>query len=339
MKYTKEEIRKVNELNIIDVAEKLGIAMKKQRVTRMALCLWHTENTPSMQVGGRYNTCRCYSCGERHGVVDMIMAQLNCKFKEAMEWALNEYPNIKEIKLQEHTERKKKEQNIINFNMAYVDAHVSVDNALSKCLLRRFPREVVERVTRMYKLGHDERLLHYEHTWFPSIDQYGRVRNIKVQGYCTNPDVPMFGHSVKGQTCWLGAVLQKRGATDKEGEFDNECLFQPHPQPRPEAGITYILVESPKNAVVGACWTLAERPDLDLTWVAVGNKGMLKREVLEPLRGRKVIVIPDRDAIDEWKAKFSSMRDIATFTFSSFCNSTEQPDNKKLDIADLMMGA
>ena len=289
------------------------------------------------------------------------------------------------------------------FNMEYLREHISIDNALSKCLLHRFPREVVERVTEMYCLGHDEHLLHFEHTWFPTIDSLGRCHNIKVQGYCTNPDVPQFAHSVKGQTMWLAAYLQKRGLLDKEAVYGTGGLFQPWPPSRPpqrgeahlrtgvsemynekmnsyptsttsngqtnssptstmsngltstsissttssgltstsplgEAGVgRFILVESPKNAVVGACWTMTYRPELNVTWVAVGNKGMLKRSVLEPLRGKRVIVIPDRDAIDEWKTKLAAMRDLATFVFSSFCDCDVDQENGKLDIADLML--
>ena len=54
------------------------------------------------------------------------------------------------------------------------------------------------------------------------------------------------------------------------------------------------LVESPKNALIGA----AVQPKY--VWVATGNKAMLKRSVMEVLRGRQVMVFPDRDAISGW---------------------------------------
>lgn len=40
---------------------------------------------------------------------------------------------------------------------------------------------------------------------------------------------------------------------------------------------------------------------------------MLKRNVLEPLRGRNVLVFPDNDAIGEWSDKLQTMQDIANF--------------------------
>jgi len=91
-----------------------------------------------------------------------------------------------------------------------------------------------------------------------------------------------------------------------------------------------VLVESPKNAVVGAC----QYPEL--VWVATGNKGMLKRSLLEALRGRKVIVMPDRDAVAEWTAKIAAMQDIATFQMSSFCEYEGEAEEEKLDVADMI---
>ena len=90
-----------------------------------------------------------------------------------------------------------------------------------------------------------------------------------------------------------------------------------------------ILVESPKNAIVGACW----RPEW--TWVAVGNKGGLRREVLEPLRGRDVLVFPDKDAIAEWGQKIREMSDLANFRL---CTSwAEEIEDPKGDIADWIL--
>ena len=43
---------------------------------------------------------------------------------------------------------------------------------------------------------------------------------------------------------------------------------------------------------------------------------MLNRDRLECMRGRKVIVMPDCDAVEEWREKLSTMQDIATFVIS-----------------------
>lgn len=84
----------------------------------------------------------------------------------------------------------------------------------------------------------------------------------------------------------------------------------------------------PKNALFGALafplWT----------WVATGNKGMLRREVLQPLQGRDVTVISDRDAITEWSAAITKMADLANFTVFDICRQKAPEGNLKFDIAD-----
>ena len=180
----------------------------------------------------------------------------------------------------------------------------SMDNSLSRCLLRWFPREVVEGVTNRYVLGCWTDRMFVRGTMFPIIDREGRCHNIKVQEYETNADSPQHGHR-KGGTVWLGKTLAGMG----EVVLDNRVLFGEHLL---RARGVVALVESPKNAVVGACW----RPDL--TWVAVGNKGMLTRQMLEPLRGRDVLVFPDRDALPDWRDKLSSLQDMANFVLSTY---------------------
>ena len=208
--------------------------------------------------------------------------------------------------------------------MADLQRFVSLQNALAKCLRYRFAREVVERVTWDYMLGVDYDVCHYDHTLFPSIDIEGRVHNVKAQGYVTCPTAARFGHSTQGDTRWVGENLLPGP------ELDTQCLFGEHLLRRYPNRVV-VLVESPKNAVVGAC----QYPDL--LWLATGNKGMLKRELLEVLRGRRVIVMPDRDAIGEWTEKIATMQDIATFQMSTFCQCTEDEENRKMDIADGIM--
>jgi|GEM_PF-1298738 len=421
MKYSKYDIERANELPILQVAERLGIKTKRQGVTVMAPCIWHDDHTPSMQVGGKRNTCHCYVCNKTCGVIGLVMEHEGLDFIGAMDFISQNFlgqtlhdtcsgrtfyfcpvgksasrlppkRGEKLTKTQRCDPPLRGSGGLLFFSMDDVKHWVTMDNALSKCLLHYFPRETVERVTRMYYLGCDEEVFHYEHTMFPSVDIEGRCRNIKVQGYCTYPGSKLFCHSMKGQTKWLGKIWQERGKFPEDGVFDGNCLFGEHlldpltpfrgdwihsdptgptdqTDPTNRSNLSdpsntsnrsnlsnpsnpsnpsipslpslpslpsqraVALVESPKNAVVGACW----RPEL--TWVAVGNKGMLKREVLEVLRGRDVIVFPDRDAIEEWRKILNGMKDLANFQMSSFCECKDYPENKKMDIADWILGS
>jgi len=285
-----------------------------------------------------------------------------------------------------------REEGAVYGTMREVQQFVSLNNALSKCMRHYFPEDVVTRVTMDYLLGVDYERFHSDHTLFASIDSQDRVHNVKLQEYCTTPTSPMFCHSMKGKTKWVGipgppnpprgeitlrtapptpegetycrqppnpprgeitatsrieggnemavgcnqplpfggdATTWQRGAVWQRGA-DTDCLFGEHLLKRyPEKIVA--LVESPKNAIVGAC----HMPQL--LWLACGNKGMLKRELLEVLRGRDVIVYPDRDAVEEWTLKIESMRGLAHFRMADFCKDKTSPENDKMDIADLIL--
>ena len=63
---------------------------------------------------------------------------------------------------------------------------------------------------------------------------------------------------------------------------------------------------------------------------------MLTRPVLEPLRGRDVVVIPDADAVDAWAAALEGMDDLANFSVSDFCRRKAPDGNLTFDIADYL---
>jgi len=60
---------------------------------------------------------------------------------------------------------------------------------------------------------------------------------------------------------------------------------------------------------------------------------MLKRERLECMRDRRVIVMPDADAAEEWKQKLDKMQDIATFIMSSSVDKFKEL-GEKADVGD-----
>ena len=60
---------------------------------------------------------------------------------------------------------------------------------------------------------------------------------------------------------------------------------------------------------------------------------MLNRERLECMRGRRVLVMPDCDAVDEWREKLDTMRDIATFIISDMVEEFRKLGNKA-DVGD-----
>ena len=352
--YTRFEIDEANSRDIVQVARELDLKLVRKGAHLFCKCVEHEDNNPSMQVGGSKNLCYCYSCEAAFNPIGLVMKVKKCGFREAVERLTGGGRSPSPPPLPQRGEERYREgwkqasrqgeaaeaRSATLFHLArkgeeaWLEAgegdvvrtglerfYPSMDNSLSRCLLRWFPREVVEGVTNRYVLGCWTDRMFVRGTMFPIIDREGRCHNIKVQEYETNADSPQHGHR-KGGTVWLGKTLAGTG----EVVLDNRVLFGEHLL---RARGVVALVESPKNAVVGACW----RPDL--TWVAVGNKGMLTRQMLEPLRGRDVLVFPDRDALPDWRDKLSSLQDMANFVLSTYWMDEV---GAKGDIADWIVG-
>ena len=341
MQYSQAQIDKANSKDIVEVAESLEIKMVSRGRYKFCLCPDHADNKPSMQVGGRKNVCYCYSCEATYGPISLVMKVKKCCFMDAVKYIIDEEGEQESEKKRRRKKEAKAESAPLpkptylyhvdlssgelspspHFHGHIYDFYPNLDNSLSMCLLHRYPREVVEAVTQRYGLALWTDRTFVRATIFPCIDLQGRCHNVKVQEYVTDPKDPRFMHR-KPATMWLGSVLQMQGLYDKDRVFDTQALFGEHILSLPG---TVALVESPKNAVVGAC----EWPDL--LWVAVGNKTSLTAERLAPLKGRDVLVFPDKDALCDWQARINKLQGLANFRM---CTEWMKDVGDKGDIAD-----
>lgn len=334
-------VNEINSLNAVDVAKRLGLKVVRRGSVHMACCLWHPDDHPSLQVGGKdkyRSMVKCHACGTCTNIVGLIREALGCDFREAMQWASDEFGITLDEEQRTQQPRRRwprplwclpREEKSVRHYLGGIDwtRFTNLNNALSRILKHYFDDAVVDAVTMDYHLGCNEEMYHCEHTMFPSVDVEGRLHNIKLQGYVTSPESPRFGHSTKCDTQWIGKEWREKGLIPATCEIDTECLFGEHLLARYPSRVVG-LVESPKNAVVAACY----RPDM--VWVATGNKGQLKASLLEVLRGRQVLVFPDRDAEAEWREKLRHMQSIATFII---CHIDPTDDSGKDDIADAIL--
>ena len=339
------------------VITRLGGSLERSGSKYRTKCVWHDDHHPSLVLYKDKNRCVCFACNGKksRSVIDYVMQAKSYSFLDACEWLSDEFgvgrstvEVIENNKTKKKSKPKKKKQSIKellsmdDFNlqrlkeykkeysyidMEYLQRYVSSDNSFCKCLKFIFPEEIVNVVTQLYMLGCYRGSDNPDDVLFPSIDSKLRVHNIKVQHYDCNPQSPQFFHCDKKHIFWLADVLKKRGMFKEDAIFDNTTLFGEHLlKDNPDMPVA--LVESPKNAVVGAC----EFPSL--VWVAAGNKGNISRKSLSCLFNRDVLVLPDYDAIDEWKEKISKLTDIAAFTFSPFNENQLLECGAKGDIAD-----
>ena len=340
-KNTSFDLSKLREIPISKVVERWGGKLIRSGSHWVTNCVWHEDEHPSMtlyEVNGE-NRCHCFACGRGGSAIDYVMAKDGVDFRGACELLEREFLGAATdgwVSPRRQTERVVKKKEVVYVPREWLDEHVSVENSFCRCLSQMFDRHLVEHLTEEYRLGCYDNGFYPDCVLFPSIDQEDRVRNVKVQRYCTDVSSDRFAHGDKKCCYWLGTKLVKEGVVPVSGTagssvvFDNECLFGEHLLRRYPQNVV-ALVESPKNALIGA----AVQPKY--VWVATGNKAMLKRSVMERLRGRQVIVFPDRDAIGEWKTLLHGMRDIAMFSVSEFCERMAPDGDEKFDIADYVV--
>ena len=83
----KYDIQKLRELDILQVADLLGMGLRNKR----ALCIHHDDHHPSLAFNVRKNTCHCYSCGFSADTIALVRERLNLGFSEACRWLADHF--------------------------------------------------------------------------------------------------------------------------------------------------------------------------------------------------------------------------------------------------------
>lgn len=83
----KFDIQKLCELDILQVADLLGMGLRNKR----ALCIHHNDHHPSLAFNVKKNTCHCYSCGFSADTIGLVRERLNLGFSEACHWLADHF--------------------------------------------------------------------------------------------------------------------------------------------------------------------------------------------------------------------------------------------------------
>lgn len=83
----KFDIQKLRELDILQVADFLGMGLRNKR----ALCTHHDDHHPSLAFNVKKNTCHCYSCGFSADTIGLVRERLNLGFSEACRWLADHF--------------------------------------------------------------------------------------------------------------------------------------------------------------------------------------------------------------------------------------------------------
>lgn len=170
-------------------------------------------------------------------------------------------------------------------------------------LKSNFDDEVLDQIMKDYFLGMtNEKSVIY---WY--IDKNYRLRSGKIMQYdaltgkrIKHPSTTkQLNPSTLNHPTWVHSILKKKGELDNDWQF-NRCLFGEHLLRKyPDRNV--ILVEGEKTAVICSAYFPNK------VCLATGGSNMLSGEVCEPLRNRKVIVVPDSDMVADWSEKVNSI--------------------------------
>lgn len=347
------DVERIKQIPIHEVAMIFG-HVKKEGVSYKTLCPWHNDHNPSLVLreGTNHNYCHCFPCGNGGDVIAYTRKMLGKEnaaegFVETCEWLCAQF-NIPMLDSNSTTSVVRplvKPASLPVTNNEYVPLDyvvrtVNVNNSLSLCVNQLFGPETACRVTAEYLLGLHANYYHSNATIFWSIDVDGRVHYGKYQLYDTDITSTHFASSIvfplsngdEAKALFLTPELKKKGIIPVDASLDTKCLFGEHllrywPKNKP-----VVLVESPKNAVLGA----AAFPNC--LWLAAGNKSNLNESNTAVLAGRCGYIYPDRDAINDWKERQSNLPALYGFEVKNFCDRYAPADCLKFDIADYIIG-
>jgi len=179
-----------------------------------------------------------------------------------------------------------------------------------------FEKDVIEKVFHSYWVGHD---MKDNSIAFPYIDAYNNVRRIQYMKF-----------QFDGNNCKRNKYFHK---WDKVENTYNKCFFGENLVNKYLEKDIYI-VESQRTALFLAC------KDFTHLYLATGSKGHLQDYLFRPLAGRKVILIPDADGVEDWTKRAESLQQLLTtidFRIENICSLNIDKIGPKGDIEDLIL--
>jgi hypothetical protein len=177
-------------------------------------------------------------------------------------------------------------------------------------LSKYFPSDRLKQMCDSYLLGGITRGDYVGAVTFPYINVRNEIRAIQVVNYddTNHRTRNTYIHHITRRMLEAQGRAVPAWLTDYESQtLKVDCLFGEHLLSSCNDEVVY-LVEAPKTALIGHL-------TIGGIWLAVGSRGMLNEPRLLPLKGRKVVVIPDEDGVNEWAVKLSSFKGLSHKVF------------------------
>jgi len=350
MRISEQSIQAAKDVPLIDIIQHY-VQLKPIRSRYRGLCPFHKERTPSFFVtpGRGY---KCFGCPAKgSNAVDFIMRHDGKSFTEAAIEVLT----LAGIEVLESNEQYHKQIPVFKkaitikrvptlsfipqdlfIKSLQLDQNVlqiAKSNKFVQFLIHLFGPEITSQLVSKYFLGtskykfKNKDFPNYEAqsgaTIFWQRDIQGNIRTGKIMLYNANTGKRIrepFHH-----IAWIHIAL-------RNSEFElKQCLFGEHllkDQLKPVA-----ITESEKAAIIASVYFP------QFIWLAVGGLENLKYEQCKVLTGRKVILFPDLNGLENWNLKAIEFQGISKFQlFDLLHNKANELDKRQgLDIADYLV--
>jgi len=319
------------------------VDLQKKGVRYLGLCPFHDDrHIGSFVVYPKGNCYKCFKCGAKGGVVDFLMEHAHLSYPDAIRWLGKKYSIDTDMEDFNYTPPPPRPAppplQPLRLPMGMVERTEHLDSDLLAAWIMTdinwdyIQRKRISEVLNDYHVGHGKN----GHTIFWQIDELGEVRTGKMMKYKSN------GHRDR-EASWNfdfihSALFRDQRLTqwDEDKQEAQLTFFGMHLLNRyPNATVN--IVESEKTALLMA---IAYGNHATQVWMACGGLEMLSRERLAPIinQGRQIVLFPDRDGIDKWKAK---ARQLDYPRLMIDCTPVQKwwkpEDGEKADIADVVV--
>ena len=340
-----QTIRRIKEAaNIVDVVGDF-VKLKKSGVRYLGLCPFHDDkHLGSFVVYPKGNVFKCFRCDAKGGPVEFVMKHENLTFPDAIRWLGKKYSIETDMTDFNYTppppRPKPAPLPMLALPMAMVESREPgrEQNTLVNWLRTGIRWDATQRrriddVLKAYHVGHARQ----GHTIFWQIDNDGIVHTGKMMLY--RPD----GHRDREARYgfdWIHSALfrdKRLPQWDEDKQEAKPTLFGLHLLDRYGPFATVNIVESEKTALIMA---IAYGNHSGQVWMACGGLEMLNRERLKPIieQHRRIVLYPDRDGIDRWRAKLENLRyDRMHLNAEPILNWWREEDGPKADVADVVV--
>ena len=337
-------IRRIKETaDIVDVVGDF-VKLKKSSVRYLGLCPFHKDkHLGSFVVYPKGNIFKCFCCDAKGGPVEFLMKHEKLSFLDAIRWLGKKYSIETDMQDFNYTPPPPRPAPPplpqLRLPMRMVERTEKTDGDLLVHWIKTginwdsIQRRRIDEVLKNYHVGHGKN----GHTIFWQLDDRGEVRTGKMMKYRSD------GHRDK-QAAWNFDWIHKALFRDKRlPQYDEEkqeakpTLFGLHLLNRYGPYATVNIVESEKTALIMA---IAYGNHSAQVWMACGGLEMLNSERLKPIfeQHRRIVLYPDRDGIDRWRAKLENLHyDRMHLNAEPVLRWWCEEDGPKADVADVVV--